>query len=131
MTGADTTDFDAALRRVFGDGPPLAHPLPTLSCWVHPQFVEYAREECDALLLTEKGHSTVIAPATRDVLAAQDTPAWVAAGTRYLEFQQADWLGPSVDAGTDEAAAVSALRSVSALLEAHVRKHLVDPAQGR
>jgi hypothetical protein len=121
-TGSDTTDLDAALRRLFGDGSPPGRPLPTLSCWIHPQFVEYAPEECDALLLTTKGHSTVIAPATQDALAAQDTPAWVAAGTRYLELQQADWLDEStVDTGTDDAA-VSALRSVSALLDAHVRK---------
>ena len=128
VTGTDTVDFDAAVARVFGGGPAVPA-LPTLCCWAHPQLVHFSSEQAEALLLTPTGQSAVIAPATSTVLAAQDTPAWVAAGTRFLETQQADWIGSTPSADVDEAAK-TALRSVSELLDAHVRKHLSDPGDG-
>jgi hypothetical protein len=48
----------------------------------------------------------------------------VAAGSRFIEAQQADWIG-SADAAPDPAAA-EALRSVSALIDAHVSRHILD-----
>jgi hypothetical protein len=92
---------------------------------MHPQFVTYPAAEQDSLQLTNTGLSTVIAPTTSRVLAAEDTPGWVAAGTRYLEVQQADWLESSPAAPTDDAA-VTALHSVSNLLEAHVLRNVPD-----
>jgi hypothetical protein len=71
----------------------------------------------------------VIAPATGIVLAADSTPAWVAAGSRFLETQQADWIGSA--AVTPDPAAAEALRSVSALIEAHVTKHVLQPRDGQ
>jgi hypothetical protein len=120
----DAADFDAAVARVFGGGPAVPS-LPSLSCWVHPELVHYTAQEADDLLLTPTGQSAVIAPATGSVLAASSTPAWVAAGSRFIEAQQADWIG-SADAAPDPAAA-EALRSVSALIDAHVHKHVLDP----
>lgn len=118
-----TADFDAAVARVFGGGPAVPS-LPSLSCWVHPQLVHYSAEEAGELLLTPTGQSAVIAPATGSVLAAENTPAWVAAGSRFLEAQQADWIGSTP--ATPDPAAAEALRSVSALIDAHVSKHIPD-----
>jgi hypothetical protein len=116
-------EFDAAVARVFAQGPAVPA-LPSLSCWVHPELVHYTAQQAGELLLTPTGQSAVIAPATRSVLAADGTPAWVAAGSRFLEAQQADWIG---SAATADPAAADALRSVSALIEAHVHKHVLDP----
>jgi hypothetical protein len=118
-----TADFDAAVARVFGGGPAVPS-LPSLSCWVHPELVHYTAQQADELLLTPTGQSAVIAPATGSVLAAENTPAWVAAGSRFLETQQADWIGSTPV--TPDPAAAEALRSVSALIEAHVHKHVLD-----
>jgi hypothetical protein len=120
-----TADFDAAVARIFGGGPPVPS-LPSLSCWVHPELVHYTTSQADALLLTPTGQSAVIAPATGQVLAGESTPAWVAAGSRFLEAQQADWIGSTPTVAPDPAAE-EALRSVSALLDAHVRRHVLDP----
>jgi hypothetical protein len=128
VAASGTADFDAAVSRVFGGGPAMGA-LPALTCWVHPELVHFSSEQAHALLLTPTGQSAVIAPATGDALAGQDTPAWVAASTRFLEAQQADWIGSTPSAPPDEAAE-SALRSVSELLDAHVRKHATDPAGG-
>ncbi|HEY6746751.1 MAG TPA: hypothetical protein VI357_13655 [Mycobacteriales bacterium] len=119
-----TADFDAAVARVFGGGPAVPS-LPSLSCWVHPELVHYSAEQAGALLLTPTGRSAVITPATGGVLAGANTPAWVAAGSRFLEAQQADWIGSA--AAPPDPAAAEALRSVSALLDAHVHKHVLDP----
>ncbi|HST67734.1 MAG TPA: hypothetical protein VLM05_21365 [Mycobacteriales bacterium] len=119
-----TADFDAAVARVFGHGPAVPS-LPSLSCWVHPELVHYTAQQAGDLLLTPTGQSAVIAPATGSVLAGESTPAWVAAGSRFLETQQADWIG-SASVPPDPAAA-EALRSVSALIDAHVTKHVLAP----
>jgi hypothetical protein len=128
VAAAGTADFDMAIARVFGDGPAVP-PVPTLTCWVQPELVDYTSEQADSLLLTPTGQSAVIAPTTGDVLAGLDTPAWVAAGARFLEAQQADWLGSTPTDRADDAA-VTALRSVSELLDAHVRKHLRGSGEG-
>jgi hypothetical protein len=117
-------DFDAAVARVFGHGPAVPS-LPSLSCWVHPELVHYTAQQAGDLLLTPTGQSAVIAPATGSVLAGEGTPAWVAAGSRFLETQQADWIGSA--AVTPDPAAAEALRSVSALIDAHVTKHVLEP----
>lgn len=123
--GSDrTADFEAAVARVFAGGPPVPS-LPSLTCWVHPELVHFSAQQADELLLTPTGQSSVIAAATGSVLAADSTPAWVAAGSRFLEAQQADWIG-STGAAADPAAA-DALRSVSALIDAHVHKHVLGP----
>jgi hypothetical protein len=119
-----TADFEAAVARVFAGGPPVPS-LPSLTCWVHPELVHFSPQQADELLLTPTGQSAVIAAATGSVLAAESTPAWVAAGSRFLEAQQADWIGST--AATPDPAAAEALRSVSALIDAHVHKHVLDP----
>jgi hypothetical protein len=119
-----TADFDAAVARVFGGGPAVPS-LPSLSCWVHPELVHYTAEQAGELLLTPTGQSAVITPATGSVLAGDSTPAWVAAGSRFLEARQADWFGSS--AAPPDPAAAEALLSVSALIDAHVHKHVLDP----
>jgi hypothetical protein len=128
VTGSDTDQFGAAVARVFAGGPAMTA-LPALACWVHPDLVGISADEAEALLLTPEGQSAVIPQATGDVLGNVDTPAWVAAGTRYLEAQQADWIG-STRYGAADDAAKNALHSVSELLDAHVRKHVVEPGGG-
>jgi hypothetical protein len=121
VPAAGTADFDAAVARVFGGGPAVGS-LPSLSCWVHPELVHYTAEQAGELLLTPTGQSALIPPATGRVLAGESTPAWVAAGSRFLEAQQADWIGST--AAPPDPAAAEALRSVSALIDAHVQAHL-------
>jgi hypothetical protein len=128
VTGSDTAQFGAAVARVFAGGPPTTA-LPTLTCWVHPELVHFTADEAEALLLTPEGQSAVITQTTGDVLGKAGTPAWVAAGTRFLEAQQADWIG-STQYGAADDAAKNALNSVSELLDAHVRKHVVEPDAG-
>lgn len=115
--------FAQAVQLVFGHGLESAPPLPGLTCWVHPAGVQYPEFDQDALHLTGAGHSALIGNATEDAIAAADTPAWVAAGARYLEAQQSDWLPEQPDATVDPSAAI-ALQSVSSLLERHVAQHL-------
>ena len=128
VTGSDTDQFGAAVARVFAGGPGMTA-LPTLSCWVHPELVGVSADEAEALLLTPEGQSAVIPRTTGEVLGKADTPAWVAAGTRFLEAQQADWLSSSRSGAADDAAK-NALHSVSELLDAHVRKHVAEPDAG-
>jgi hypothetical protein len=123
VPASGTAEFDAAVARVFARGPAVPS-LPSLSCWVHPELVHYTAQQADELLLTPTGQSAVIAPATGSLLAAESTPAWVAAGSRFLETQQADWIGSTPV--TPDPAAAEALRSVSALIEEHVHKHVLD-----
>ncbi len=128
VTGSDTAQFGAAVARVFSGGPAMTA-LPTLTCWVHPELVRVTADEAEALLLTPEGQSAVIPQTTGDVLGKVGTPAWVAAGTRFLEAQQADWIGSTQHGAADDTAK-NALHSVSELLDAHVRKHIVEPDAG-
>ena len=116
-------DFSEIVEMVFAGWPSVLHPMPGVTCWVHPGFVEYPPGEQDALHLTQSGHSSLILEATENVMASGVTPAWVAASTRFLETQQSEWLPDSPDQVVHPAAA-SALESVSSLLERHVSKHL-------
>jgi hypothetical protein len=123
MADWDGEQLARLVEMVYGAGPPVEAPMPGVTCWVHPHFVRYPPEEREALLLTEQGTSSLIKTATQDVLAGEHTPAWVAAGARYLEAQQATWLPSSPDEEVDKDA-VAALESVSRLLEKHAKRHL-------
>jgi hypothetical protein len=115
--------FAEVVELVFGQGAAPSGALPGVTCWVHPNFVEYQQDEREALLLTEDGRSSLIKGATLECISGDQTPAWVAASTRYLETKQADWLPESAAADGDPDA-VAALESVSSLLERHVSRHL-------
>ena len=123
----DDTQLARTVEMIVGGGVPVTGAIPGITCWVNPRFVDYPQAEQDALLLTQDGHSSLIKGATRDALARGNTPAWVAASTRYLESQQADWLPETPGEQTDPDA-VAALQSVSSLLEKHVSQHLGDEA---
>ncbi|MET8628444.1 hypothetical protein ABZW30_32665 [Kitasatospora sp. NPDC004669] len=116
--------FAATVEMVFGEGPAAAEAMPGITCWAHPRFVEYPRPPQQADLLTADGRSSLIEPATHDALASEQTPAWVAAATRYLEAQQSEWVPDTTEAAEVDPDAVAALRSVSRLLDNHVRRHL-------
>ncbi len=125
IDGDAGAELDTLIAQVFGKNPPSNRTLPSVTCWMHPQLVDYPAAEQGRLHLSSAGESNVIEVATTRVLTAEDTPAWVAAGSRCLEVQQAEWLGSDPDAPIDYAA-VTALQSVSSLLEAHVRQHVSD-----
>jgi hypothetical protein len=120
-------DFGALLAMVFGDGTPVTHPTPGISCWVHPKFVEYPGESEGGFGIS--GDEPLLREATAHVLNEDQTPAWVAAGARYLEAQQADWLPKNPEEAADPDA-LAALDSVSALLDKHVAQHLRHQAGG-
>jgi hypothetical protein len=113
--------FGEMVSMVFAGGPPVAHPLNGTSTWVHPRFVEYPGETADAFAATDR--ASLIKDATTYAIDEAQTPAWVAAGARYLEAQQADWLPSDPDEAADPDA-IAALESVSELLDQHVAKHL-------
>lgn len=119
----ESTQFAATVEMVFGEGPAVTQAMPAITCWAHPRFVEYPRTPQQADLLTADGRSSLIEPATHDALASEPTPAWVAAATRYLEAQQSEWVPGTTEAGEADPDAVAALRSVSKLLDNHVRRH--------
>lgn len=126
------TQLHSIVEMMFGNGRPVNRATPGVTCWLHPQFVEYPISTQQALLLTEEGRSSLVQDATYSALTSEATPAWVAAGTRYLEAQQAEWLPMEMmePQGRHDQAAVDALRSVSSLLEKHVRLHLGEPGDG-
>lgn len=120
-------DFGSVVEMVYGDGAPVVAAMPGLTCWVHPRFVEYPEDEQEMLVRTVDGRSALIGDATQDVLGRPDTPAWVAAATRYLESQQADWMpeqSVQVTGTAQDPDAVAALSSVSRLLDRHASRHL-------
>jgi hypothetical protein len=112
---------------VYAGGRAVVDAMPGVTCWVHPQFVQYPPEEQETLLLTADGHSSLIKEATQEVLSSEHTPSWMASGTRYLESLQMRWLPDSTDEPVDPDA-VAALESVSDLLERHAQRHLGDRA---
>ncbi len=108
------------LDLVYAGGGGALPPMPSVTCWVHPKFVEFPAEDQESMLLTYDGRSSLVKQATHEVLAAEYTPSWAASGTRYLENLQARWTSESaVDAD-----AAAALESVSSLLEKHSVKYL-------
>lgn len=124
----DASQLAATVGMVYAGVVGPAQPLPAVTSWVHPQFVEFPEEERYARGMTEDGRSALLGEATARVLDSAVTPAWVAAGARSLEAQQAEWL-PSGSAADMDPAAVTALESVSSLLDRHVRAE-VDDAGG-
>lgn len=102
--------------------------LPAITCWAHPQFLEFPDDDQSSPQMTVYGSSSLLGPTTIDVLDAAATPAWVAAGARSLENQQAQWMQSDPGARLDQEA-VAALQSVSELLDKHVRDDL-RPAAG-
>lgn len=116
------------LQLVYARGGGERPSMPGITCWVHPQFVEFPAEEQESQLLTYDGRSSLVKEATQEVLAGDYTPSWVASGTRYLENLQARWLPESTDQAVD-ADAVAALESVSSLLEKHSLRHLDERSE--
>lgn len=113
--------FAATVEMVLGGGASVSVPMPAISCWTHPRFVEFPAAEQEELYLTQEGYSSFIDDATHVALSREDTPAWVASATRYLEAQQAQWF-PDIPGETVDSAAVAALQSVAALVEKHVNR---------
>lgn len=113
--------FAAAVEMVFGGLADISAPMRAITCWTHPRGIGYPAMSRQDLQLTEDGRSSLIEAATQEVLTRGDAPAWVAAGTRYLEAQQAAWTtGPTESSSVDQDA-IAALQSVAGLLERHVR----------
>lgn len=112
--------FASTVQTVFG-GEPVPGPMPAISCWTHPRFVEFPAFEQRAFYVTQEGYSSFIDDATHAALGREDTPAWVASATRYLEAQQVQWFPHPEDERVDRAA-VTALSSVAALVEKHVNR---------
>jgi hypothetical protein len=110
-----------ALQTMFAPGSPLASPLPAMTCWVHPRFVESADDYPEDLHLNADGSSAFIYDSTREALSAADTESWVASASRYLEMQQVKWIPDAVGEAPDPAA-VAALKNVAALVERHVSR---------
>lgn len=107
----DVDQLTRVVELVFAGKDAVTEAIPGICCWVHPKFVEYPEEN----LITSTGHSAMVKEWTQSVLAAPDTPASVASGTRYLESLQATWITP--EAGSIDRDAVTALQRVSDLLE--------------
>ncbi|HLS46463.1 MAG TPA: hypothetical protein VK045_13625 [Ornithinicoccus sp.] len=118
----DVEELTRVVELVFAGRDAVTVPLPGICCWAHPKFVEYPEEN----LITSSGHSALVQEATQRVLGAPDTPASVAAGTRYLESLQAQWIVP--EDGMIDRDAVTALRRVSDLLERRSERYLGEEA---
>ncbi len=58
-----------ALQTMFAPGSPLDSPMPAMTCWVHPRFVETADEYPEDLHLNADGSSAFIYDSTREALA--------------------------------------------------------------
>ena len=116
---ASGEEFGLCLRTVVAREGVLDRPLPSVTCWVHPAFVEFPHEDQTDLHLNADGSSAFIGPATLDALSGRNTQAWVASASRALEMQQVRWLPDSLEQTADPAA-VTALRNVADLVERHV-----------
>jgi hypothetical protein len=117
----DCTQFGWAMQTVVAPGSALDDPLPCVTCWVHPRFVDFPQEYEQDLHVNADGSSVFITEPTKTALAGSETQAWVAAATRFLETQQVRWLPDSPDVSADPAA-VTALGNVAALVEKHVNR---------
>lgn len=114
----DGEDFGLCLRTVLAQAS-LDRPLPSITCWVHPAFVEFPAQDQEDLYVNSDGSSAFLGPATVDALSGHDTEAWVASASRAVEMQQVRWL-PDSPEETADPAAVTALRNVADLVERHV-----------
>lgn len=115
----DLAQLGSALQTFFGHASPAVEPLPAVTAWVHPRFVEFPAEEQSSMMLNADGSSAFISESTSMALGDRETDAWVAGVTRTLEQLQARWL-PNVEGEVADEAAVVALQRVSALLEESV-----------
>ncbi len=113
--------FGLCLRTVVAREDVLDRPLPSVTCWVHPAFVEFRGGDHEDLHLNADGSSAFVGPATIDALSGGETQAWVASASRALEIQQVRWLPDSPEQPADPAA-VAALRNVAELVERHVSR---------
>ncbi len=111
-------EFGRCLQTVLAQGS-LDRPLSSITCWVHPAFVEFPAEDQQDLHVNHDGSSAFLGPATVDALSGQDTEAWVASASRAVEMQQVRWLPDTPEESADPAA-VTALRNVADLVERHV-----------
>jgi hypothetical protein len=112
----DLSQLGTALQTFLGQPADEVQPLPAVSAWVHPRFVEFPEEEQSMMMLNSDGSSAFISGSTSTALGDRETDAWVAGVTRTLEQLQARWL-PSAEGEVADEAAVLALQRVSALLE--------------
>ncbi|MCX2931185.1 hypothetical protein ORI20_12920 [Mycobacterium sp. CVI_P3] len=114
-----SADFGTLLETVFRPGSALNHPVPAVTCWAHPQFVQYPDDYRYDLGLNTDGSSAFVSELTKAALAQSDTPTWIASASRVMESQQMRWLPNSADVAADPAA-VTALQNVADLIERHV-----------
>ena len=112
----DLAQLGTALQTFLGQPMAEVQPLPAVTAWVHPRFVEFPAEEQSVMNLNADGSSAFISGATSVALGDRETDAWVAGVTRTLEQLQARWL-PNAEGEVADEAAVVALQRVSALLE--------------
>ncbi|MET9296045.1 hypothetical protein [Streptomyces sp. NPDC003077] len=93
------------LYRTEDTRPPLSD---ALSTWAYPLRLDYhfgsgaepVTLNAARLLLDEEGHTAIHGDRIENAMAAEDTPMWLAAGIRYLERVQAQWLPPP--SGTED-----------------------------
>lgn len=138
----DAEQLGRSLRTVLAPSGPLTAPLPAMTAWVHPLFVEVTggpeapaepmtsdlRRLTDGLMLRKDGRSAFLQEATRKAAVEVDGDSWVAAASRSIEQLQMSWLPYAVDTPVDKAA-VDALSNVSSLLEEHVHRAYPEPEE--
>jgi hypothetical protein len=127
--GADdrARELDTVLGTVFARAPAPPQ-LPAVACWCGVEFVEPAvtPRSADPLQYASVPFDDEFdLDDTRDVLARDTTPTWVAAGARVIEATQVEWAGASGD--LEDPDAIAALRNVSALFNEHVRVQETGP----
>lgn len=116
---ADMRQLGDAVATIAGEVPSGLGPLPAVTCWVHPQFFRFPRTDEQKRYLTHEGKSSFIDDSTREVIAREGTPAWVASATRTVEALQAKWV-PRDPGQAMDSDAVQALESVASLVRKHV-----------
>lgn len=118
---AGLSQLGDAVATIAGEVPPDLAPMPAVTCWTHPRPAQLPRTDEQKKYLTRQGDSSFIAGSTREAIARDDTPAWVASATRTVESLQAKW-GPGDPAQAMDSDAVQALESVASLVAKHVEK---------
>ena len=127
-------EFVRAVRIVGGGADGVEEQLPSLTCWVHPSFLDVPDAARSRLLVAADGRSELFGAHTVEALAEADTPTWIASSSRFLEVQQSRWLGDEGPSGDDgdaaaDPAVAAALSSVAGLLDRHAARYLAERGQ--
>lgn len=133
-TDPGARQFGAGLRSILAPTGHVDRPLPAMTAWVHPLFVEVVPgpevggeslssdllELTSGLMLRKDARSAFLPESTREVAIGSDTESWVASASRSIEQLQMNWLPYTIDLPVDPAA-VDALTRVAGLLDQHVQ----------